>query len=157
MPPQVSATHLFPGVSRKPVQSLSSLIGQTCWGQKGVGEQARPAPGKLGPRREGFVGSLLTCFHPRPFRAPGALGMWMSQSRPRPPPEMALRWIMFGWSSSGSLWNLLTSSVSCQWAAGGRWSLRQWYSWVGRGKSPSHPFPGLAGGAQPSDSNVSVT
>lgn len=33
------------------------------------------------------------------------------------PPEMALRWIELGWSSWGSLWNLLTSSVSC-WRAG---------------------------------------
>ena len=94
--------HLPPGVS-----------GQCVWAPtpsgRGVGPQcAHPW--------EGPTGSLLTCSAP--------LGPWWGGHAP----EMALRWIRLGWSSWGSLWNLPTSSVSCQWARGGDRSLLQWYS-----------------------------
>lgn len=62
--------------------------------------------------------------HGQPPHLLSPLGPWWGGHAP----EMALRWIRLGWSSWGSLWNLPTSSVSCQWARGGDRSLLQWYS-----------------------------
>lgn len=89
MPPQVSATRLFPGVSRKPVQSLSSLIGQTHVGarREWASRHAQPR-GSWAPEGKGLWAASLPAFTLVPS---GPLVPWACGC-PSPAPGPHLRW-----------------------------------------------------------------